>query len=356
MSRPAISWGQYQQQDLYPGLQGQPLLDQLVMDFEPDTVFDYGDARDTLFARIDVQNDSLICVYSGHKVFLPPGVDPTQGVFMNGVDDGINTEHTWPQNFGAGAGPPRRNMHHLFPTRVAVNSARGNDPFGEINDAATEEWFYLNRRQTGIPNSAIDSYSEARNGRFEPREDHKGDVARAMFYFYTLYRTEADAADPTYFGQQRQTLCNWHFQDPVDRKEWNRTMGIAQYQGKANPFVLDCSLPERCYCEDVDLNCDPTSTEEAFPAAFELLPATPNPFTQQTELHYRLEQSAQVRLTVTNLLGQQWLLVDEAQGAGRYTVPWQAKPQATGLLFYRLEVAQGGRWEAVTQRMLQLSE
>ncbi|MFN8329951.1 MAG: hypothetical protein U0T81_01815 [Saprospiraceae bacterium] len=49
--------------------------------------------------------------------------------------------------------------------------------------------------------------------------------------------------------------CVTGIQDPVDSLEWKRTFMISQYQdGKANPFVLDCTLPQRCYCEGL-INC-----------------------------------------------------------------------------------------------------
>ncbi|MDV7400839.1 endonuclease, partial [Arthrospira platensis SPKY1] len=85
---------------------------------------------------------------------------------------------------------------------------------------------------------------------FEPREAVKGAIARAMFYFYTMYREEADAADPDFFRQQVQTLCQWHRQAPPDARELARTRAIARHQdGKPNPFVLDASLAERAFCE-----------------------------------------------------------------------------------------------------------
>ncbi|MEY3053095.1 MAG: hypothetical protein RLY31_2880, partial [Bacteroidota bacterium] len=92
----------------------------------------------------------------------------------------------------------------------------------------------------------------------EPREDHKGNVARAMFYFYTMYREQADDADPDFFDLQRETLCQWHYADPVDSLEHARSLMIAAYQdGLANPFVLDCTTATRSYCSDNPQPCTP---------------------------------------------------------------------------------------------------
>jgi hypothetical protein len=39
--------------------------------------------------------------------------------------------------------------------------------------------------------------------------------------------------------------------DKVDSTEWNKTMAIGRIQGNVNPFVIDATLAERCYCSGV---------------------------------------------------------------------------------------------------------
>ncbi len=271
-------------QTIFPNLQGQDLLDAIVNDFKPTTVLSYGQARDTLYGFIYNLNDSVQCVYSGHRLYLPPGEDPTSWLFMGGTNDGINCEHTWPQSKGAATGNPESDMHHLFPARSAVNTARDNFPFTEIPDVQTTQWYYLDQTQTYLPDQSIELYSERVNGLFEPREDHKGNVARAMFYFYTMYQQEADAADPSFFPPQMQTLCEWHYLDPADSLETLRSWRIASYQdGRPNPFVVDCTLLSRTYCPNTIGECPtPVSpTQEAIAVTPEMghLPITPNPAT-----------------------------------------------------------------------------
>lgn len=239
---------------IFPDLEGEDLLEAVTDNFTPGFVMSYGAARDVLFGTIDSVNDSLYCVYTGWPVYLTPGADPTQAAFQNG--QGINTEHSWPRSLGADSEPARADMHHLFPTRVDVNQARGNLPYGEISDASTDEWYYLNQEMSNPPLSNRDAWSEYRaNDAFEPREDFKGNVARALMYFYTIYRDEANANAPSFFAEQRATLCLWHEQDLVDEVEFARTMAIADRQdGKPNPFVVDCTLPSRLYCQEVPSN------------------------------------------------------------------------------------------------------
>lgn len=255
----AIVFGQFHE-DVYRGEEGAQLITKLRVDFRPATVLSYGDARELMYTRLYNRNDSVTCVYSGHRLYLDPGSqNPIGDLIQNGDANGINCEHTFPQSKGAGSGNPRSDMHHLFPSRARVNEARLNYPFAEVEDRNTELWFKDDIQQSGIPQSDIDEYSELGDEIFEPREDHKGNVARAIFYFYTVYRSVADAS---FFSDQRTTLCDWHYLDPVDSLEWFNNIEISERQdGKRNPFILDCSLVERTYCPDVADRCQTSSNE-----------------------------------------------------------------------------------------------
>lgn len=248
---------------VFPGLNGDSLIIAIRSNYSPATVLDYDMARDTLFKNIDSVNDTLYGVYTTHEVYLPPGMDPTIAAFKNGSADGINTEHSWPRSKGAGNGNAESDMHHLFPTRTPVNSDRASFPFGEVNDNSALKWYFKNMTLNQKPGNNIDAYSELGSNTFEPRENFKGDIARAMFYFYTIYREQADEKDPEFFTIQREDLCTWHVQDEIDWVEWERTQKIAAYQdGKANPFILDCSLAFRSYCPEYS-PCQPSSSENS---------------------------------------------------------------------------------------------
>ncbi len=234
---------------LFPDLSGAELLDAVQSNYTPNLILSYAEARDTLYSKIDVENDSVRGIYTTYAVFLDPVQDPTSVLFAGG----INTEHIYPQGRGATDGTPAyRNMHHLAASRVEVNQDRGNLPFSEISDNATDNWYYKDLKISTIPASGINNYSEGTSQFFEPRESVKGNVARAMFYIHAIYRDQVMAVDPTFFEEQRQNLCIWHFNDPVDNSELWRTEQIAIYQdGKENPFVLDCTLAERMYCSSI---------------------------------------------------------------------------------------------------------
>lgn len=245
-------------QTVFPGLSGQELIDSLGARFRPQTVLDYANSRDTLYARIlAVSDDSLRCIYSGHTLYLDPAQDPTQYIYQGGGTNGMNTEHAYPVAKGATQGTnAHSDMHHLYPTRILVNEARGDKPFREIPDNQTQKWFLNNQTLTSIPAQGIDSYAESSADGFEPKEASKGEIARSVFYFYTVYRNQANSADPNFFELQRQTLCQWDAMDPAGDEELQKTWKIAAYQdGKPNPFVLDCTLAHRSWCPEVTPSC-----------------------------------------------------------------------------------------------------
>ncbi|MCB0637573.1 MAG: endonuclease [Lewinella sp.] len=236
-------------QALFPELQGEALATALRQAYTPGHVLSYRDARDTMYALIDRQGDSVYCVYTHYARYLAPGEDPSQYLYQDGSPDGINCEHAWPRSRGGDGGHAFSDMHHLFPTRVDINQARGNAPFGEVHDHRTRRWFWLGQERSDLPPEAtIDEYSELGDGRFEPREASKGDIARAIFYIRTIY---PESAESPFFAAQFSTLRYWHEHDLPDEKEIRRTWAIAHYQdGKPNPFVLDPTLVARLWGED----------------------------------------------------------------------------------------------------------
>lgn len=135
----------------------------------------------------------------------------------------INIEHTWPQSKFSKEFPgdlQKGDLHHLFPSNSRANSIRGNHPFGEvereespINNCPSR--FGLNSQGTEV---------------YEPVASHRGNVARALFYFSLRYKI---AIDPT----QEAILRKWNQSDPVDDVERNRNNNIFNIQKNRNPFI-----------------------------------------------------------------------------------------------------------------------
>lgn len=182
----------------------------------------YNAARDAMYGSLDQQSGFIECVYTGRTAAFNdrPGA----------VANSFNTEHTVPQSLFGSASPMQSDLHHLFPTDETANSVRSNHPFGPV---ASPTW-----TQGG---------SEYANLVFEPRDVHKGDAARAVFYFVLRY-----AGNPNLTGSysafvsgQEAILRQWHAQDPPSTREMARNNGIEALQGNRSPFVDQPALIER---------------------------------------------------------------------------------------------------------------
>ena len=224
------------------GLYESELIDFLRTNYKTSSTLGYTDARDTLYLRVDRINGLVKGIYTNYAISLPlNGVDPSTYLYENG----INCEHIWPQSMYEGSEPQKSDMHALRPCKDNVNSARANKPYNEIVDQQTTTWYWQSNQTSNIPSTNINEYSENHGNYFEPREDRKGDIARTIFYFYTMY---SEVADNNFFEYQKEILKTWHEQDPVENQEVLRTWQIANYQqNKPNPFILDETLVQRAY-------------------------------------------------------------------------------------------------------------
>jgi hypothetical protein len=174
---------------------------------------DYSSARETVYFKVDAKVDSkgntiVESVYSNDTVVLRKGM-PDANEF--------NIEHTWPQSKLKAYNSfkeTKSDMYHLFPTENRINSIRGNLPFREI---------------PGEP-EGDGRLAETDGSSFEPPEQHKGLVARAMFYMAVAYDMEIDSA-------QERVLRDWHVRFPVTAEERERARKVEANQGNVNPFI-----------------------------------------------------------------------------------------------------------------------
>ena len=227
-----------------PGLTRESLFNYLSTNYKTSTTLGYNQARDVMYSIIDLEDDNTLKgIYTNYTITIDPNQDPRPQTNAQNM----NCEHSWPQSMGAGSEPQKSDLHHLYPCRGNVNSSRGNKPYAEIDDNDTDKWWRFDYYETSIPSQYIDEFSEVDNdnGKFEPREVVKGNIARGMFYFFTIYN---DEADHNFFEEQKDFLNLWDKQDPVDDIELARTLSIASYQDDiVNPFVIDSTLVKRIW-------------------------------------------------------------------------------------------------------------
>ncbi len=172
------------------------------------------------------------CVYSGHReVYTPPW---SWGTFSR--------EHTWCHSwmptYSSTSGPEYSDLHHLFPTHQNnANGRRSNHPLGVVVNVSYQ---YLDGKLgTNAGGQVV----------YEPRDQQKGDAARALFYMATAYH--GVNGNDWSFGhlntvtlpalseapQDVELLKQWHAQDPPDPAEVARNDSVQKYQGNRNPFV-----------------------------------------------------------------------------------------------------------------------
>ena len=227
-----------------PGLTRESLFNYLSTNYKTSTTLGYNQARDVMYSIIDLEDDNTLKgIYTNYTITIDPNQDPRPQTNAQNM----NCEHSWPQSMGAGSEPQKSDLHHLYPCRGNVNSSRGNKPYAEIDDNDTDKWWRFDYYETSIPSQYIDEFSEVDNDndKFEPREIVKGNIARGMFYFFTIYN---DEADHNFFEEQKDFLNLWDKQDPVDDIELARTLSIASYQDDiVNPFVIDSTLVKRIW-------------------------------------------------------------------------------------------------------------
>lgn len=151
----------------------------------------------------------------GHKDGLGPDQIPNNNI--------LNTEHTWPQSRFSSSFPDevqKSDLHHLFPSDTEMNAKRGNFKFAEL---AEGQVIPIKCETSRLANTPI-------GFRFEPPREHRGNVARALFYFAVRYRMHIDNDEEIY-------LRKWHQEDPVDQAEIAHHEMIFKLQGNRNPFI-----------------------------------------------------------------------------------------------------------------------
>lgn len=143
-------------------------------------------------------------------------------------------EHVWPnsklgiERVDNSEVSQASDAHNLRSITPAINSSRSNRFFSDGSGEATT----------------------TDDGGFYPGDDHRGDVARILFYMETMYdfltltddinilTDESNNYEPegAYMGRL-SLLLTWHKEDPVSAFEIERNNIIYQSQANRNPFI-----------------------------------------------------------------------------------------------------------------------
>lgn len=222
--------------DFYPQALVQKIEKRQIKDQELETqIFDllsknhksltYKEAKRFLFGQLHLKNGPE--GYYVHDVYCKK--DFTSGVGPGSVPDQnkVNCEHTWPQSKFTSSFPAnvqQSDLHHLFPTDSRANSTRGNYDFADVSENRNISDDECTSSKSGP------SVTTGGNNYFEPPSEHKGNVARALFYFAVRYKMEINK-------DQEEFLRRWDKLDPIDDEERARNEQIEKIQKTRNPFV-----------------------------------------------------------------------------------------------------------------------
>ncbi|MBY0452770.1 MAG: endonuclease, partial [Bdellovibrionaceae bacterium] len=163
------------------------LRSELIANHQPIT---YKQANEILFTKLSTPDQQTCSVYSP-SFCLAFGSIPHHTI--------MNIEHTWPQSLGA-HGIAKSDLHHLFPATSSSNARRGSFPFCDVSVVQWEE------------DGSKLGFNEFGEHCFEPPAAHKGNVARALFYFATRYDFSIDE-------HQEMYLRKWNSEDLIDAAE-----------------------------------------------------------------------------------------------------------------------------------------
>ncbi len=195
----------------------------------------YNHAREILFGEIHLVKTQLgygiFDVYcqklDSEKDFgsSPPGPGK--------IPDGnvVNAEHTWPQSKFSGSYDKelqKSDLINLYPVMNHANSVRSSYKFGNVVTVLNEP----------CPNAKLGYTADgSKEPHFEAPNAHKGNVARAIFYFSIRYGLPISSEEET-------SLKAWHRADPVDDFEIRRNEIIFANQHDRNPFIDHPELVE----------------------------------------------------------------------------------------------------------------
>jgi deoxyribonuclease I len=116
-------------------------------------------------------------------------------------------------------------LHNLYPVLKRVDEARGTAQFGEM-DANTPSAF-----------ADIGCQMKTSFRIVEPRDEAKGNIARAIFHMHKTYGLPIPSPLEMY--------QKWHQMDPPDAEEKTRNDRIEALQGTRNDYIDNPALAEQ---------------------------------------------------------------------------------------------------------------
>ena len=242
--------------DTMNGLQDSIFKGSLKLLIRNHTVIPYGSGTNSswevfYYADQDSNGYCMDMYCDDWKKFAAPGT----------VVSGCNVEHSFAKSWWGGAkNDAYKDCYHLNPSNSTANSSRSNYPLGVPVKEFKSNTGSLKVGKLHHDSLNVDFYV------FEPKDEYKGDFARAYFYMATCYgRDKEGNYDATITSQyhgwrldnkdvgsrfamqndnylefqpwEQEVLIQWHRQDPVSQKEIKRADAVSNFQHNRNPFI-----------------------------------------------------------------------------------------------------------------------
>ncbi len=301
-------------QSLYNGLRG--LID-------TNTNNSYTGSKTQLFQTVDNNgNGTVTCVYTGKNYTINSS--------YNGGGD-PNTEHTYAQSWFSSSEESikKADLHHLFITDSTVNSSRGNLPLTNVANHGSATVYY-----TSTPRQSYRGSSSGGIQVFEPADQFKGNIARALLYFNTRYSGQSLTQQNV---NMLPVLLEWHFADPPDAQEVTRNTRVYNFQGNRNPYIDHPEFVSRIWG-----GSDNDDDIQMYIPALHISAVYPNPFNAETSITVHTKTSAPITTSVYNLKGQKVYSHSYALPAGENKLMWDGMDDSgfqapAGVYFIRVE-------------------
>lgn len=214
---------------------------------------------------------------------------------------------------------------------ILARSSDGGETWSEairINDDASEEnwqWF--------------GTLSVAPNGRVDvlwlDTREYPGAVTSALYYSNSF-----DGGETWSANEKLSEAFDPHLGWPNQEKIGDYYHSISDNNGVHLAWAATFNGEQDVYYSYIQVEEPLSKVENKLEQPFQLLQNTPNPFQEQTAIHYSLDKKANVVVDIVNIYGKVVeTLVAEHQIAGTYQVFWNTKNKVSnGVYFYRLKV------------------
>lgn len=311
--------------DYYEGvadITGDELLYALRDLISTNTYSNYSGAKVFLFQELDNDNGNVTCIYTGEVYY---NIDENYSGQSN-----PNTEHTYAQSwFNPSTGVKKADLHHLFVCTMNVNSSRGNLPFGNVSSTAASTVYY-----DYTPLQSYRGYDNWQRMVFQVNPENRGNIARAILYFYTRYGDSLEQGGVNMLD----TMIQWHYSDPPDDAELVRNDSLHGFQTNRNPFVDHPEYVNRIWNPGIATEDD---IAQAVPA-LRIDNVYPNPFCNQVNIALDAKAGDSIQAAVYNLRGER--VYQQELGAGKRQLSWDGRDSAgrqmpAGVYFIRFRGA-----------------